>query len=461
MALTDTAVRQLSDGNTQGTVLGVNPADLIGFYGVTSPVSQPTQANQAAIAQGLATAMAIQWGTTQSPVTVAPSTSAEQALSTVIGATSQLTPLTTDLIVVNKPTAQAGLGVGNPHVTTANQITINYANFTTASIAPTGSEVYAVATLRGWPTLTAKLSPTSVAGGTTVEQQFAVTGINAGDLVLVNKPANQAGLDIVGYRAVSNGVLGITFTNTTAATITPTAGESYLVSTITTGVDAGSEDVIYGLTATGITSIAVTTTAEQSLTTAKGVAATDTIVGISKPTFQAGLAIVGGRVTAANAVAITYANPTAASIAPTASDVYMVTTKKTQAPAPLTVIKQALIPVAVAPNTTAVQNFTVSGLIANAVIAVNKPSAQSGLGIAGAYCSATSTLSLVYSNSTSLSITPTSGEIYTIGQFAVAGAGVGTGVVQAQSVLPVLAYNDNQGNAIRLALVNTGLIAGQ
>lgn len=35
------AVRQLSDGNSQGTVLGQSATDLIGFYGVTTPVARP------------------------------------------------------------------------------------------------------------------------------------------------------------------------------------------------------------------------------------------------------------------------------------------------------------------------------------------------------------------------------------------------------------------------------------
>lgn len=34
------AARQLSDGNPEGTILGQDTADLVGFYGV-SPVDQP------------------------------------------------------------------------------------------------------------------------------------------------------------------------------------------------------------------------------------------------------------------------------------------------------------------------------------------------------------------------------------------------------------------------------------
>lgn len=42
MATTSAAVRQLSDGNSQGTVLGRSTADLIGFYGTTTGVAQQT-----------------------------------------------------------------------------------------------------------------------------------------------------------------------------------------------------------------------------------------------------------------------------------------------------------------------------------------------------------------------------------------------------------------------------------
>ena len=34
------AARQLSDGNSQGTILGISATDVIGFYGVTTPVAK-------------------------------------------------------------------------------------------------------------------------------------------------------------------------------------------------------------------------------------------------------------------------------------------------------------------------------------------------------------------------------------------------------------------------------------
>lgn len=75
------------------------------------------------------------------------------------------------------------------------------------------------------------LSPVSVANATSAEQTFATTGIGllTTDLVLVQKPTAQAGLVIGGTRVSAADTLAITFANTTAATITPTASEVYIV----------------------------------------------------------------------------------------------------------------------------------------------------------------------------------------------------------------------------------------
>ena len=72
------------------------------------------------------------------------------------------------------------------------------------------------------------LSPAAVSANTSAEQTFTVTGLQAGDHVMVNKPSAQAGLAIVGTRAAAN-TLAITFGNFTAGSITPTASETYLV----------------------------------------------------------------------------------------------------------------------------------------------------------------------------------------------------------------------------------------
>lgn len=70
--------------------------------------------------------------------------------------------------------------------------------------------------------------------------------------------------------------------------------------------------------------IVLNTTAEQ-LFTVPGILATDVIVGVSKPTAQAGLGIVSWRVAGANSVGITFSNNTGSSITPTAAQVYLIT----------------------------------------------------------------------------------------------------------------------------------------
>jgi hypothetical protein len=80
---------------------------------------------------------------------------------------------------------------------------------------------------------TAQLSPAAVAANTTAEQTFTVSGLTTNMTVFVNKPTAQAGLGIVGARVSAAGTLAITFSNNTAGAITPTAGETYSIASIT------------------------------------------------------------------------------------------------------------------------------------------------------------------------------------------------------------------------------------
>lgn len=96
--------------------------------------------------------------------------------------------------------------------------------------------------VRGFDLLEITLSPTSVANATSAEQTFTVQGLKLHDYVGVNKPSAQAGLGIVGSRVSAANTLAITFQNSTAATITPTASEVYSLirmSPVTVPVPAG------------------------------------------------------------------------------------------------------------------------------------------------------------------------------------------------------------------------------
>lgn len=77
--------------------------------------------------------------------------------------------------------------------------------------------------------------------------------------------------------------------------------------------------------------------------------------------------------------------------------------------------QQALSPVQVAANTTAEQTFTVTGLVTtDIVVAIQKPTAQAGLGIVGWRVSATNALAITFGNNTAAPITPTAAETYKI-----------------------------------------------
>lgn len=78
--------------------------------------------------------------------------------------------------------------------------------------------------------------------------------------------------------------------------------------------------------------VAANTTAEQTFTVA-GLQLNDIVVGVSKPTAQAGLGIVGWRVSANNQLAITFSNNTGAGITPTASQQYKVLIARLSNPA--------------------------------------------------------------------------------------------------------------------------------
>ena len=87
------------------------------------------------------------------PATVATTTTAEQTFSaTGIGL------LTTDFVIVQKPTAQAGLFITNARVSAADTLAITFGNVTSGTLTPTTTETYKVIVLRPQPNWTAPAS---------------------------------------------------------------------------------------------------------------------------------------------------------------------------------------------------------------------------------------------------------------------------------------------------------------
>jgi hypothetical protein len=78
------------------------------------------------------------------------------------------------------------------------------------------------------------------------------------------------------------------------------------------------------------------------------------------------------------------------------------------------VLAVTLSPTSVAPNTTAEQTFTVTGLNVGDFVDANKPTLQAGLGIVNSRVSAANTLAIGFANATAATITPTASEIYNL-----------------------------------------------
>lgn len=129
-----------------------------------------------------------------------------------------------------------GLTVNSPGNTTVDVADFQAAGATKVSINKTGSVTAAGLNLTSTAynvtrlaKLTAALTPVAVGANSCAEQRFTVNGVNLNDVILgVNKPTAQAGLAIAGVRSAGPNLVGINFCNVTAASITPTASETYL-----------------------------------------------------------------------------------------------------------------------------------------------------------------------------------------------------------------------------------------
>ena len=437
----------LTNHDTPNTVVGISPTDGVAFYGGT-PAPQTSGPYQAALpsssGMGNITQYAISDGSLSA---VAANTTSEQSV-TVTGV------LSTDMVFFNKPTAQAGLLCLGARVSAANTVKVVLGNNTGSGITPTATETCQFVTIPSSLQLSASLTPGAVPATSISEQTFTVTGVFPGMVIQVNKPTTQAGLGIAQARVVANNQIAIQFVNLTASPITPTAAETYSVLGLT-GLTAIDQLVLMGVTVGTLSAATANTTSEQTITV-NGLLATDIVVGISKPTLQAGLGIAGWRVSAANTLAITYVNATGAGITPT-NELLNVTVLRVNPAAAFSVETAALIPISVAANTTAEQTFTVPNLTAGTPVIVNKPTSTTGVCIAGARVSATNTLAITFANLTSGAIVPPA-EVYTVGYWPNAAISTGNWFSQAASLI----FNSAVGltAAIRSALVGMNMIAG-
>ena len=124
-------IKYLDDNNPDGVVLGQTATSKVGLWGL-APVPQRTSPYENPL-QGIQMGEVVNFFTTQSPASVAANTTAEQTF-TVTGLA------TTDFVfAVNKPTAQAGLGIVNWRISAANTLAVTYSNDTASPITPSAA----------------------------------------------------------------------------------------------------------------------------------------------------------------------------------------------------------------------------------------------------------------------------------------------------------------------------------
>lgn len=444
------APRQLSDQNTQGTVLGASKTDLIGFFGDTNPIAQPGIGPGNAFGTIFDTGVFTKYQVLNATSAVAATTTLE-VTSTVTGIQAA------DVIALNNGnTIQAGIGVAGYRVSAANTIGINYSNISAGSLNPTQTAAYDVLAVSSNYTTTAVLSPTAVAatpGNTTWEQTFSVPGATVGSFPIVNKPTSQAGLGITNVRVVSAGQVAIQFVNNSSGAITPTANETYSFAFLPNLTPVDRTLVYrYLLPATAVAA----SSAAQSTTTVTGILATDVAYGGQKGSAQAGLGIAGYAVTAANTVGTNFINVSSA--VTTTAEVDTVIVERLQAKGPFQMTSVTLTPVSVAATTTAEQTFTVPFLLnASTSVLVTKPSLTPGISIVNARVSAASTLAITYQNNNTSAVIPTS-ETYQIGYCPLQGPGATT-LATSQSVSQAFSGQTLSVQDIRAILLNLNMNA--
>ena len=182
------------------------------------------------------------------------------------------------------------------------------------------------------------------------------------------------------------------------------------------------------------------------------------ITGRHPLTPQAGLLSGTARVGSATTVAITFANPTAGTLTPTAGENQLVTIMRQNPAAPVVIYTPTITPTGVATLTTAEQTFAVTGLVAGSPVWVNKPSVQAGLGIVGARVSSSGTLAINFLNTTANTITPTS-EAYVVANFQMPIDST-TANSWVQPAVPALTNNSALTNALRANEVSLGINPG-
>ena len=389
-------MKQLSDGNAEGTILGQSPSDRISRYG-NIPITQrlnPTQQNVQAYNIGALMAYQANDGAAANANTM----TTNIANITVAGL------LTTDFILgVSKPTAQAGMGICNFRAQAANTMELTYCNPTAANVATTANETLAVTALRGLNVINTNISLPALTANGSAEYIATIQGANATGTAYTN--ANGQVYQIVpvtqgaGYytppQVIFPGAPVTTRVQVGTAAGLPAANNTSNVEppfqgACATAIVANGGVVGYQMTSMGSgyapnTTFPITVAGGNNLTPGLAVAINKTSAA------NAGLGIGNVRVAGPYQIGITYFNDTAANLSPPANDTYQICAFNT-----FPVVNEAIQVVATLANLTAAAAntsnqtaVTATGILATDGFLSASPTAlQSPLTFGGGYCAA-------------------------------------------------------------------------
>lgn len=456
-----------------GFQVGSTSQSLVSAYGTSPAVPQRFGANQSAISANAASGILIT--ATVSTVPANSGTITANTISSVaVTMTTQgfISSVGSDFLIVNKPTAQAGMGIaGLPIVSTVSTVLVQYINPQAGTNATaTAGEAYLVANLRNLAS-SVTLSPPVVGVSSIVETLFTVTGVAVGSLLAIAKPTFQSYLGVVGMRVAANNTIGISLMNLSSAPVTPTASELYQYVALNQ-LQAHSNIMVANIN-TSAAPVTVTSGGLNTVTmTVTGMSvSTDFPLGVSRSYYgyQNGAvttyAPIAARVSAANVMEFTYisagigagfAAATGSVVTPANYDVLSVPFLRQNAAAPLVVQQVTLTPTAIGALTTTEVQFAVSNITVSTVVWVNKPSLTANIGIVGCRAVSANVIGITYVNGSAATIIPPA-ETYVVGNFPNM---LGVQHALQQQVQTAAVVSDTLVNEVRAALTALGYIAG-
>lgn len=407
-----------------------------------------------------------------------PTLSAQNVSSTQITLSGAPQLSTADVVIANKQAFVSNFAIGqtvrvvsvsqqaNTLVVALSALNANVSGVGT--VTPNG-ETYVMSAFKGSLVNTVTLTPASVASNTVAEQSFTVPGLQPGMVVALQKPTEQAALQVGNVRVPSANTLAVQYLNIGNTAITPTS-EVYSYTALL-GAQGVSPIMVAGVnlggatngiaTLTSVTSGGGNTPASVKVT---GINVDDLVIGVGQNTIPMTAAnqifLPEVRVSSvANTLQLSFVNTNSAlTITALSTDTWMIPIMRPSLAAPAVLLSATVVGANIAPNSVTELAATVTGLTVSSAILVQKPSFTTGLTVVGSRVTAASLgqIAISIANPTATTLALPS-ETYTVAAFQPI---LGSGHHVAQLVAPMSVQGLALTNEMRNVLAGTGLMKG-